>query len=61
MNNTVSKLIASIAIFAASASFAAAEGNKNDAVQLPAYSVEGIDTLPSLTKRSWCSCPRRRC
>ena len=52
MNNAVYKLIASFAILAASASFAAAEDSKDDAVQLPAYSVEGIDTMPSLTKRS---------
>ena len=52
MNNTVSKLIASIAIFAASAAFASAEGQSQEAVELPAYSVEGIDSMPTLTKRS---------
>ena len=53
MNNTVTKLIASIAILAASASFANAEGqnNNSEAVELPTYSVEGIDAMPSLTKR----------
>lgn len=51
MNNNVSKIIASLAIFAASAAFASAEDQKTEAVELPAYSVEGIDAMPTLTKR----------
>lgn len=48
------KIIALISVFAAAFSFAYADdqAQKESAVELPAYSVEGIASLPSLTKRS---------
>ena len=49
--NNVSKLIASIAIFAATAAFVGAEGQNTETIKLPAYTVECINSMPSLTKR----------
>ena len=52
MNNQVSKIIASLAFLAATASFAGAEGPSKEAVELPAYTVTGISSMPSLIKQS---------
>jgi hypothetical protein len=48
------KIIALITVIAASFSFAQAndEATKNSAVELPAITVEGIASMPTLTKRS---------